>query len=103
MNNPSYYPIEIRKPLYSTSAGDYVCIRDKYINEAIRNRQFLKIITPNTEAIYPPKHWRKIGKKIEKEFLIKGVPMTLFCGFVPLRKKQTEDEKSEEMVKVYLR
>lgn len=94
--NP-YHTIEILKPLWENENGSWVCIYDRHIKEAIRNKQYLQIITPHDTAVYMPKAWRKTAKKMKKVFLIPTLPMTLLCGYIksPKPKTQIEIEKEE--------
>jgi hypothetical protein len=94
--------VEIRKPIYSNENGDFVCVRDKYINLAIKRRETLFVKSKNTSGEFFPKWIRATAKKMKKEFLIKGVPMVLFCWIIPLNKGKTEEEKMKEFSKLCL-
>ena len=71
----------IRKPLY----GNFCYIREKYINEAIKNKVMLDIELPQGSALVNPLEWKETGKLMLKEFKIKGFPMRLWGNNVPLK------------------
>ncbi len=97
--NP-YYTIEIRKPLWENENGSWVCIYDRHIKEAIRNKQFIQIITPHDTAVYMPKEWKKMAKRMKKVFLIPNHPMNLLCGYIKSPKKKTYEEEIEYLAKL---
>lgn len=68
--------VVILKPLYN----DFVTVReDTYILNAIRENRKLKISSPDIgECLVTPEEWKETGKRIEKEFKIKGRPMILW-------------------------
>ena len=86
----------IDKPL----SGTYVAIYDKYINQAIRLHTKMKVcITGIGCEIVDPYKWKETGKRIEKEFLIPGVPMILYGNTVHPQKeipKPPEEVKTME-------
>lgn len=74
-------PIEvvIKKPMYN----DFVTVRDIYLMQAKREMRKLKISSPGVgECIVTPEQWIEKGKRIEKEFLIKGKPMILWGNYI---------------------
>jgi hypothetical protein len=89
-----YEKIVITKPLYD----NYVCIREKYVDRAIKNRDQLLIEIPQGRAIHNPKDWKLTGKIMEKVFLRPDEPMRLICNYANF-KKMSPEEESLEMVK----
>ena len=73
-----FVDIEIRKPLYH----NFVRIRDKYINQAIREGKQLRIKIPQGVGIHDPAEWKRTGKRVEQVFLIPDRPMILFGNYV---------------------
>jgi hypothetical protein len=71
---------KIEKPLY----GNFVYINEKYIKQAMREGKKMKITVPQGSAIVDPWVWKGYGKKMEKEFKIKGKPMILWGGNVDI-------------------
>jgi len=67
--------VVINKPLYN----DFVTIRDTYLNQAKKEGRKLLISSPNQgECLVSADKWIETGKRMEKEFLIKGNPMVLY-------------------------
>lgn len=83
--------VNIKKPIYA----NYVGIRDKYIYQALREHKQLRIETPNGTTTISPKEILKKGDIIEKEFLIPGHPMKLYCMNLKLDKVKEERPKVE--------
>jgi hypothetical protein len=94
---PNYLEINIREPLYSTEEGDTVCIYNKKINDAIKNRQYILIRSKNGEKVFMPKWIRENCPIIEKVFLRPDEPMKLYKIFIPKRKLKTEEEEIKEL------
>lgn len=73
-------PVEvfIERPVY----GTFVYVRDKYLKQAIREHTDMIIKTEVDGIKYQckvsPLIWIRDGKKLLKEFLIPGSPMTLY-------------------------
>ena len=80
--------ITIRQPIY----GNYVGIREKYIRQAQKYHKDLRITTPLGVTTISPSKFLQGADRIEKEFLIPGVPMVLYC------KNLTPDPKEPEIV-----
>lgn len=79
--------VEIKKPLY----GNYVNVRDIYVNRAIREGTQLQIKTPNGTGIVDPVKWKNGeygGKRVEKVFKRPDQPMVLYGGNVPIEDNQ---------------
>jgi len=93
----NYKIVNIKKPLYETKEYDCVCVYDRYVNDAIRDKQFLLVKSKNGEGMFEPKWIRKNCSVIEKVFLRKDQPMKLFQLFVPKRKQKTKDEELKEL------
>ena len=72
--------VNILKPVY----GNFVYIRNTYINEALKKGVDLEITVPNGTATVNPNEWLKGAKRLEKEFRIPGHPMILFGNHVRL-------------------
>ncbi len=72
--------VNIKKPMYD----NYVSIRRKYINEAIRKGVDLEITTPNGTGTVDPEYWVATGKRIEKVFKRPDCPMILIANHVPI-------------------
>lgn len=88
-----YVEVYIAKPLYGTK----VYIRDKYVDQAIRERKQLKITIPEGSGVVDPAEWKRNGDVLLKEFKIPGHPLKLYGGHVPLPdKKGTIVEKSKQ-------
>ncbi len=86
--------IIIRKPLYD----NFVNLREKYLREAIRRREPLKITIPQGSAVINPKEWIRTGKATEQVFLIPDRPMKMWGNYVQVDNR-TAEEKSDEWVK----
>ena len=93
----NYSEIIIHEPLYSTDEGDTVCIYNKKIQDAIRNKQYILIRSKNGEKVFMPKWIRKHCPIIEKVFLRPDEPMKLYKIFIPKRKKKSEEEELKEL------
>ncbi len=86
--------IIIKKPLF----GNYCNIREKYLREAIRRREPLKITIPQGSAMINPAEWIRTGKATEQVFLIPDRPMKMWGNYVKIDSR-TDEEKSDEWVK----
>lgn len=71
---PKYLVVPLEKPIY----GHSFAIRDKYIVQALKWGKMLLIRTPLGQEIIHPKIYRKEAKAFKKEYLIPGVPMTMW-------------------------
>ena len=71
----SYINVEIKKPIYANYCG----IRDKYIFQAKKYHKDLRITTPLGVTTISPTKFMQGADRIEKEFLIPGVPMVLYA------------------------
>lgn len=84
-----YVVVPLLKPIYGTS--NYA-IRDKWIDLAKRSKKLLLIRTPNGQEIIDPKRYQSESKKILKEFLITGHPMTMYQRTLKLTPLQDIDK-----------
>ena len=93
--------VKIYKPIYSDEGGCVVGVRDKYINQAIRNKERIKVISywkgQETSKDFNPKDIKLISKKIEKVFLRPEEPMVLYE--VRLPRAMSQAEESIELIK----
>ncbi len=99
MNNPSYYDYEVGKPLYRTPDGVVAGIYDKRVNDAIKNRQLLRIKCDGIEEVFLPKWIKKNCRTFKKVYLRENDPMMEYEVFL---KRKTADQKEAEMCKTYL-
>jgi hypothetical protein len=87
-----YVSVTIKKPLY----GNFVYVRDIYVNNAIRLGVKLKITVPGGSAVVDPKEWKEKAiadnKVMKKVFKRPDQPMVLYGGTVPLPPKPGEVE-----------
>lgn len=68
----------IKKPIH----GNFVFIRDKYLNKAESACEKLRIRTPKGERICTPAEWKRNAKYMEKVFLRPDEPMKLWGNYV---------------------
>ena len=100
----SYYRIvQIFKPLYETKEYDCVGIYSKVIEDAIKFRQMLRVISKNGQANFNPEWVKKNSKTMEKVFLRPEEPMKLYQLFIPKRKKKTSQEIKDEEIQMLFR
>ena len=87
----SYINVTINKPIY----GNYCGIRDKYIIQAKKYHKDLRITTPLGVTTISPTKFMQGADRIEKEFLIPGTPMILYCrNLVPDPKEEIVEDFS---------
>ena len=95
--------VKITKPLYQTEEGSVVRVRDKYINQAIRYNERIRINTYwNNEEIYQdfnPRQIKLLCKKIEQIFLRPEEPMILYEVLVGKPKSVSQEEYSFDLIK----
>jgi hypothetical protein len=95
--------VKITKPLYETEEGSVVRVRDKYINQAIKYNERIRITTYwRGQEIYQdfnPRQIKLLCKKIEQIFLRPEEPMILYEILVGKPKSISQEEYSLEMVK----
>ena len=72
--------VNIKKPIY----GNYVYIRDIYVDMAINRHTGLEIIIPAGRAVVDPAKWKAEGKVMKKVFNYVDRPMILYGGYVPI-------------------
>lgn len=80
---PHFIVVKMEKYLYKYSNTGVIRLRDKYIALAINSNRPLVIRCPDGEKVFFGKQIKLEGKKVKEEFLIKGVPMTLFELIIP--------------------
>jgi hypothetical protein len=89
--------IDIRKPLF----GNFVYLRDIYIDRAIRQKTKIRVKIPNGEAIIEPAKWKnwaiKNNKVMKKVFKFPDNPMVLYGGWLKAIPPKTEAEKQKEL------
>jgi hypothetical protein len=88
---PHFLCVEIEKPMYHYSNYSIVRLDEKWIKFAIHNFVSIVITTPKGEKVFFPKQIIREGKKVKEEFLIKGVPMTLYEIAIPDGEKSDPD------------
>jgi len=76
--------VTIKKPLF----GSKVYIRDKYLNQAHRQKTQVCVSCKGEKYIVDPKEWIHTGDKMEKVFLIPEKPMVLWGNFLEKFKKE---------------
>jgi hypothetical protein len=86
-----FVTVEIKKPIYA----NYVGVREKYIWQAKREHKDLRITTPNGTTIISPTKYLQGADRIEKEFLIPGKPMVLYCKNLKVGKPKEETPKPD--------
>ncbi len=85
--------INIRKPIY----GNYVSIREKYLKEAIRNKEPIVLTLPNGTCTVDPKWWMEKGELIEKTFKYPNQPMRMWANHAPIKSKEEEEEELKKV------
>jgi len=93
--------VQIFNPLYSTDEGDTVGIWDKRVNDAVRAREPLLIVSKNGRKIFMPKWIRKNCPIIEKVYLRPNEPMREYKVFIPRQKPLTKDEQLKKLCQEY--
>ena len=88
---PHFLVCDFEKAMYHYSNYGTVRLDEKWVKFAIHNFVSIVITTPKGEKTFFPKQIIKEGKKVKEEFLIKGVPMTLFEIAVPDGEKSDPD------------
>ena len=73
-----YVEVKIRKPLY----GNYVYVRDVFVERAISLNKKMRITVPNGVGIHDPHEWKETGKIMEKIFKRPDEPMILYGNTV---------------------
>lgn len=91
-----YQIVKIKKPLYENEKYDCVRVYDRYVKEAIKNKQFLLVKSKNGERIFNPKWIKANAKVVEQVFLRPDEPMRLFELYIPKR-PATPDEELKQL------
>lgn len=81
-----YVDVKIDKPLFTSEKGSYCSIRDIYIDQAERQKKYLRITVPEGTMVTTAKKWLKGAKRMEQVFKIPTRPMVLYANYVVVSK-----------------